>query len=162
MEPIKYADELDAYYGSLGHPAYRWSINDTAPLHIPAKPLSQCTVSLLTSGGVSQCAMPPFNADARNDHRLDTFPQDVDANDFQIHDSYYDHKDAEQDINCIFPLERLREMAESGTIGAVANRLWSGFMGRIYDRTRILEESAPAFADALAEDGVDILLAAPS
>ena len=162
MEPIKYADALNDHYGSMGHPAYRWSINETAPLHIPGKPLNQCTVSLLTSGGVSQCSMAPFNPDARNDHRLDTIAQNVDANDFQIHDSYYDHKDAEQDINCIFPLERLRDIADNGTIGDIAARLWSGFMGRIYDRTRILEESAPAFADALAEDGVDILLAAPS
>jgi hypothetical protein len=35
-------------------------------------------------------------------------------------------------------------------------------MGRIYNRTKIVEESAPKFADALQADNVDILLAAPS
>ncbi len=162
MEPIKYVDALIEYYGAMGHPPYRWTENHSAPLHKPAKPLRECTVSLLVSGGMSSCSMPAFNPEARNDHRLDAIAADADAQDFQIHDAYYDHRDAEQDINCIFPLERLREMADAGEIGAVAPRLWSGFMGRIYNRSKVIEESAPAFADALAEDGVDILLASPS
>jgi hypothetical protein len=68
----------------------------------------------------------------------------------------------ESDINCIFPLERLRALAELGEIGRVAPRLWSGFMGRIYNRTKITEQSGPEFADALLADNVDVLLAAPS
>ena len=162
MEPIRYVDALNAHYGSMGHPPYLWTVNETAPLHRIDKPLSECTVSILVSGGVSQYSMPAFNPDARNDHRLDAIPEDADAGDFQIHDSYYDHRDADADINCIFPLERLREMAESREIGAVADRLWSGFMGRIYNRSKVLEESAPAFAEALLDDRVDILLASPS
>ncbi len=160
MEPIKYVDALNDYYGALGHPPYQWTVNTTAPLHKLDKPLAECTVSLLTSGGVSQCSMPAFNPDARNDHRLDAIPPQ--AADFQIHDSYYDHSDADADINCIFPLQRLRELAANGEIGAVAERLWSGFMGRIYNRSKVLEESGPAFYEALVADGVDVLVAAPS
>ena len=155
MEPIKYVDALNDYYGSLGHPAYRWTIHDEAPLHRLDRDLSACTVSLLTSGGVSQCAMPAFDPNARNDHRLDAIGADAASKDFQIHDNYYDHADAETDINCVFPLDRLRELAE-------ADRIWSGFMGRIYNRTKVMEESGPAFADALLADGVDVLIAAPS
>jgi D-proline reductase (dithiol) PrdB len=162
MQPIRYVDALEDYYGSMGHPAYRWTVNQEAPLHTPSKLLSQCTVSLLTSGGVSHCSMPAFNPDARNDHRLDSIDKSADAADFQIHDSYYDHTDADTDINCIFPIDRLRDMADSGEIGGVSARLWSGFMGRIYNRSKITDESGPAFADALMEDNVDILVAAPS
>ena len=162
MQPIAYVDALNTYYGSQGHPPYRWTVNQTAPLHTTTKPLTECRVSLLTSGGVSECAMPGFNPYAKNDHRLDAIGWDTDAQDFQIHDSYYDHSDADNDINCIFPIERLREMAEDGEIGSLAHRFWSGFMGRIYDRSRILEETGPAFARALIEDEVDILVAAPS
>ena len=162
MQPIAYVDALNAFYGSQGHPPYRWTVNQTAPLHAVNKPLAECKVSLLTSGGVSQCAMPAFDPQAKNDHRLDAIAWDTDANSFQIHDSYYDHSDADNDINCIFPIERLREMASEGEIGGLASRFWSGFMGRIYDRSRILTETGPAFAHALAEDGVDILVAAPS
>jgi hypothetical protein len=35
-------------------------------------------------------------------------------------------------------------------------------MGRIYNRTKVLEESAPAFVAKLNEDAVDILLAVPA
>jgi D-proline reductase (dithiol) PrdB len=162
MDPIRYVDTLNEHYRSQGNPPYRWTVNETAPLHRLTKPLSECTVSVLTSGGVSQCSMPAFDPNARNDHRLDSIPADAPSNDFQVHDSYYDHTDADSDINCIFPLDRLRELAERGEIGQVAPRLWSGFMGRIYNRTKIVEESAPKFADALQADNVDILLAAPS
>jgi len=162
MEWIRYVDTLNEHYRSQGNPPYRWTVNDSAPLHQLSKPLSECTVSVLTSGGVSQCAMPAFNPNANNDHRLDAIPSKAASNDFQIHDSYYDHADAETDINCIFPLDRLRELAEEGEIGNVAPRLWSGFMGRIYNRSKVQEESGPAFAEALLADHVDILLAAPS
>ena len=162
MQPIKYVDALNTHYGAMGNPPYKWTVNSSAPLHQLTKPLDQCTVSLLVSGGVSQCSMPAFNPDARNDHRLDSINKNVDSTDFQIHDSYYDHSDAESDINCIFPIDRLRELESSGEIGAVAARVWSGFMGRIYNRSKIFEESGPAFADALAADEVDLLIASPS
>lgn len=162
MQAIKYVDALNTHYAAMGNPPYRWTVNESAPLQRLKKPLSHCTVSLLTSGGVSQCSMPAFNPAARNDHRLDAIDREVDATDFQIHDSYYNHSDADSDINCIFPLERLRELATAGVIGRVSQRLWSGFMGRIYNRSKVLEESGPAFAAALAEDAVDVLVAAPS
>jgi len=162
MQPINYVDELNKHYGAMGFPPYKWTINDTAPLTRLTKPLSECSVTLLTSGGVSQCAMPGFDPDARNDHRLDKVDGAVCADDFQIHDSYYDHTDADQDINCVFPIDRLRELAAEGTIGSIAPHFWSGFMGRIYNRTKLIEESVPAFVERLREDAVDILAAAPA
>lgn len=162
MEPIRYVDALTAKYAAMGFPSYDWSRYDDAPFTPLAKPLSQCTVSLLTSGGVSRCAMPPFDPDARNDLRLDTIERDVPSDQFQIHDSYYDHSDADRDLNCIFPIDRLREMARDGEIGHVSRRLWSGFMGRIYKRQAVLEDKAPAFARELRRDEVDLLVAVPA
>ena len=162
MKPIKYVDALNEHYGSLGFPPYKWTINETAPLHRPQKPLRESTVSILVSGGVSQCSMPAFDPQARNDHRVDAIDKTAPADDFQIHDAYYDHTDADRDINCVFPLERLREMQSAGEIGKVAERMWSGFMGRIYNRTKVLQESAPTFVEKLKEDGVDVLLAVPA
>ena len=162
MNPINYVDALNAHYGSLGFPPYKWTINETAPLHRVSKPLRDCTVSILVSGGISQCAMPPFDPEARNDHRVDAIDRGTAENDFQIHDAYYDHTDAERDINCVFPITRLRELESSGEIGLAADRHWSGFMGRIYNRTKLIEESAPAFVEQLSEDHIDILLAVPA
>ena len=162
MKPIRYVETLNEYYASQGHPLYRWTINATAPLTLLTKPLDQCAVTILTSGGISQCSSLPWDPMSRNDHRLDAIPVDAPADDFQIHDAYYNHRDADEDLNCQFPIDRLREMAVSGEIGRVANRFWSGFMGRIYNRTKVLEESAPAFAAELAKDEVDLLIAVPA
>ena len=162
MKPINYVDELNRHYGSMGFPPYKWTVNETAPLVRLTKPLSACRVSMLTSGGVSHCTMPGFDPEARNDHRLDEVDREASTSDFQINDSYYDHEDAENDLNCVFPLDRLRELESEGVIGSVAPRLWSGFMGRIYNRTKLVEESAPAFVEKLREDAVDILVAAPA
>ncbi|NKB97425.1 MAG: hypothetical protein GKR90_02845 [Pseudomonadales bacterium] len=162
MEPISYVDALNEHYGSLGFPPYEWTINETAPLTHLDKPLQECRITILTSGGVSHCTMPGFEADARNDHRLDAVAGDVNTGDFAINDSYYNHSDADEDLNCVFPIDRLREMAAAGEIGSIAPRFWSGFMGRIYNRTKVIQESAPAFVEKLKEDGVDILLAAPA
>lgn len=162
MEPIRYVDALNAKYGAMGFPPYQWSEYDDAPFMPLDKPLAECTVSMLTSGGVSQCSMPPFNPDARNDLRLDVVPSDAPSDGFQIHDSYYDHTDADQDLNCVFPIDRLREMAATGEIAAVAPRFWSGFMGRIYKRKEVLNEHAPALAQQLKADGVDLFVGVPA
>lgn len=162
MKPINYVDSLNEYYGSLGNPPYRWTVNETAPLSKPTKPLNEAVVTFLTSGGVSHCTMPGFNPDARNDHRLDTVAKDADSQDFQIHDSYYDTRDAVSDLNCLLPIDRLREMESTGEVGKIAAHLWSGFMGRIYNRTKLIEESAPAFIEKLKQDKVDILLTGPA
>lgn len=161
-EPVRYVEALARHYGAMGHPAYQWSIYEDAPWHPLPKPVNGCRVTMLTSGGISLCSLPGFDPMARNDHRLDQIPREADAGDFQIHDSYYDHRDADQDINCQFPIDRLRELEASGEIGSLAPRFWSGFMGRIYNRTRVLEESAPAFAAELHEDEVDLLIAVPA
>jgi D-proline reductase (dithiol) PrdB len=162
MKPISYVDALNEKYGSMGFPPYRWSENDDAPFTRLKKPLSDCTVALLTSGGVSRRADQPFDPDARNNHRLDTVDPAAPSDDFQIHDSYYNHADADKDLNCIFPVDRLHELAQAGEIGAVAPRLWSGFMGRTYNRSKVMDESAPALAMALQADGVDLLIAIPA
>ena len=162
MKPISYVDELNKHYGSMGFPSYEWTVNETAPLTRLNKPVSECRVTMLTSGGISHCTMPGFNPDARNDHRVDEVDQDVTSSDFQINDSYYNHDDADQDINCVFPIDRLKEMAADGLVGSIAPRFWSGFMGRIYNRTKLIEESIPAFIEKLREDAVDILVTAPA
>jgi D-proline reductase (dithiol) PrdB len=162
MEPIRYVATLTEKYSALGFPSYDWSRYDDAPFTRLDKPLAQCTVGLLTSGGVSRRNAQPFDPNARNDLRVDEVARDAPSNDFQIHDSYYNHEDADRDLNCIFPIDRLRELAASGEIGAVAPRHWSGFMGRIYKRQAVMQEKAPALVEALKLDKVDLLVAIPA
>ena len=162
MEPIRYADALNEKYGAMGFPPYKWSVHDSAPWTPLTKPLADCTVAMLVSGGISHCSAVPFDPDARNDHRIDTIDPAVPSDQYQIHDSYYDHSDAERDLNCLLPVHRLHELAEAGEIAVVAQRHWSGFMGRTYNRSKVLGESAPAFAEELLADKGDLLIAIPA
>ena len=162
MEPVRYVDLLNRRYAMQGFPPYRWTTNEPTELTPLGKPLSQARVSMLTSGGVSHCTMPTWDAFARNDFRLDEVDPQSTATDFSVSDSYYDTTDAEVDVNTVFPIDRIRELAAEGVIGEVAPRLWSGFMGRIYKRTHLLGEAAPALAGELHDDDVDLFLLVPA
>jgi D-proline reductase (dithiol) PrdB len=162
MKPIAYVSSLNEFYRSQGFPEYRWTVNEDAPLTRPRKPLGRCRVAMLTSGGVSRRDSTPFDPQARNDLRLDGIDRDTPAGFFAIHDDYYDHRDADRDINCIFPIDRLRELAAERVIGEVAARHYSGFMGRIYVRTAVVKEAAPALARRLLDDAVDAFVLVPA
>ena len=74
----------------------------------------------------------------------------------------HEYSDADRDLNCQFPIDRLRELVAAGEVGSLAPRFWSGFMGRIYNRSKVLEESAPAYVAELKKDEVDLLIAVPA
>ena len=162
MDPIAYVTRLNEFYRSQGFPAYKWTINDSAPLTPMRKALSDCRIAMLTSGGVSRKDTAPFNPQARNDLRLDAVANDTAADFFAIHDDYYNHADADRDINCIFPLERLRELAAQRVIGGLAPHHYSGFMGRTYIRSAVINEAAPALARKLRDESVDAFVLVPA
>ena len=73
---------------------------------------------------------------------------------------HYDTSFAEEDINLVFPLEILRAFAEEGIIGEVAPH-HIGLMGYIPQVKVLVNKTAPAIADLMVEDGVDIVLLSP-
>ncbi len=162
MEPIAYAKRLNDHYRSQGFPPYQWSVYESAPLSALRKPLAQCRIALLTSGGVSHRDAAPFNPQARNDLRVDAIPSTTRPELLVIHDDYYSHRDADRDVNCIFPIDRLRELAAEGVIGAVADNHYSGFMGRIYTRDAVINQAAPALARRLRAEEVDAAVLVPA
>jgi len=66
-----------------------------------------------------------------------------------------------EDPNCVFPLERLREMAGDGTIGEVAPTALT-FMGGIYSQRRVGEELIPPIIEQLRADNVDLFYLVPA
>ncbi|HVA80947.1 MAG TPA: selenoprotein B, partial [Candidatus Binataceae bacterium] len=60
------------------------------------------------------------------------------------------------------PIERLRELADDGVIGSVAPHHYSGFMGRIYTRSAVTNEAAPALARQLHQEEVDAAVLVPA
>jgi D-proline reductase (dithiol) PrdB len=94
------------------------------------------------------------------DSSLRWIPGDVDVVDLRFEHDHYDHNEADQDPNCMFPIERLRELAEEGIIGSVAAH-HVGFMGFIPDPTLFINTTLPGLVSRLRDDHVDAAVLSP-
>lgn len=127
----------------------------------PTKPLSECKVALVSSAGVHLNTQPAF--DVVSDHGDWSFreiPADTPPENLLISDTHYDHEEADEDINCMFPITHLRTLADEGFIGDVATNHYS-FMGFVPDPKDLLADTAPDVANRLKEDGVDLAILTP-
>ena len=90
-------------------------------------------------------------------------PSDTPADQLSIAHNYYDHSDADRDVNVIFPFERLHELKQLDEIGAVNRRHFS-FMGHITGNLidKLVNETAPQVVDALVRDSVDAVVLTPA
>jgi len=143
--------------------AYRWRRIDPVPWTPLKKPLSECRVALVSSAGFVLPGQEPFDDEKRGgDPSFREIPADVDvATLVDTHRSQsFDHSGMRSDANLAFPLDRLRELAESGRIGRV-NRRYLSFMGSLTATGAFVRDTAPAAAKLLVEDGVDVALLVP-
>lgn len=128
------------------------------------KPLSQCKVALLTTGGVHLPAQKPFDMENPDgDATYRAIPVDTPIDGITITHKYYDHSDADVDLNVVFPLAHFHDLVNEGVIGALASEHF-GFMGHIDgQQTSILNErTAPEVAAKLRADGVDFAFLTPA
>jgi D-proline reductase (dithiol) PrdB len=129
-----------------------------------SKPLDQSRIAVVTTAGVHHRSQKKFNmTDRHGDPSFRVLDAVTIEHDYTITHDYYDHRDAERDLNVVFPVARLKELQASGCIGALAERLFS-FMGHI-EGTHIdalIGETAPRVAAMLKQDRVDAVLLTPA
>jgi D-proline reductase (dithiol) PrdB len=128
------------------------------------KPLREAVVAVVTTGGVHLLAQKPFDmADEEGDPSYREIPADAPRELLTITHDYYNHKDADQDLNLVLPLERLRELVEARALGGLHTRAYS-FMGHIdgeHLRT-LVNRTAREMARKLASTLVDYALLVPA
>lgn len=128
--------------------------------------LSECTVALISSGGIALKADEPFDQEGERqdpwwgDPSYRVLPRTATQDDVEIYHLHVDTSFARQDLNCVLPLQRLAEMEASGEIGRMAPRHYS-FMGYNLEPTTLVEESTPAMIRLLQKDQVDLVLLVP-
>ncbi len=118
----------------------------------------------MTTAGVHLASQKPFDMkDPSGDPTFREIPADVRPEDLIITDNYYDHTDADKDVNIVFPIERVQELKDSHEIGDVNYRHFS-FMGHILQHhiQTLMKETAPRVAAALKSDKVDIVILTPA
>jgi D-proline reductase (dithiol) PrdB len=86
-------------------------------------PLEEASVMLVSTAGVHHREDPPFATDGDTSFRV--IAADARAADLRVADTHYDHGCVEHDINCVFPIDRLYELAEERRIRAVAEKHFS-------------------------------------
>lgn len=122
----------------------------------PGPPLARRRVALVSSAGLRRRGDRPFTTSALDyrvipfEHRNEVVQDHVSAS--------HDRTGFHQDLNVVFPLDRLAELAEAGAIGSVADYHYS-FMGAS-DPER-MEPAARRLAATLVADAVDAALFCP-
>jgi D-proline reductase (dithiol) PrdB len=119
--------------------------------------LNKRRVAIVTTSGVHMRGDPPFEIGAA-DYRV--IPGDTPAgNLIMSHVSVnFDRSGFQEDINVVYPIDRLRELMAEGIIGSVSGFHYS-FMGAA--PIRALEHNARELAALLKKDRVDAVLLTP-
>lgn len=157
--PVDYIEQTRAQYDALGFPSYTWVENaDTPPWAVLDKPLSECRMGLIASGGIYRAGQVAFH------HKDDVSFRIIDAttprDELRITHFAYDQRDARRDPNAVFPLDTLQALVEEGTIAGVGPSAYT-FMGGIYSARRVRDQLAPALAQRVIDDEVDVVLLVP-
>ena len=129
-----------------------------APAFTPAPPLEEAVVAIVTTAGLQR---PGEDAWGAGDQSFRLFDRE-ERNLITSHLSpNFDRAGFVADMNVVYPIDRLEELAAEGVIKAVAPRHVS-FMGAQMDMmSTIRMDTGPAAAKALKEDGVNVVLLTP-
>jgi D-proline reductase (dithiol) PrdB len=141
-----------------------WESGEAVPWAPPHKPLGECKLALVTTSGVHHSSQEPFDMqDSDGDPSFRAIDGATIGNDYKITHDYYDHSDAEKDLNIIFPLQRLQELQQEGVIGRLADTHYS-FMGHIDGRhiATLIGQAAQEVVKRLKQDQVDVVLLTPA
>ena len=124
---------------------------------VAGKPLSERRVAILSTAALQRRSDRVFG---RGEASYRVIPADTDPNDIVMsHGSVnFDRSGFQQDLNVCFPLERLKELAEEGVIGSVAQFHYA-VSGAVDPRQN--EDSGREIARLMKREGVDAALLIP-
>jgi len=131
------------------------------------KPLDACTVALVSTAGVARNDDQPFNQERERldpwwgDPSFRVIPLGTTERDVRLYHMHIDPRFGEADLDVVLPMRRLSELAERGLVGRPALRHYS-IMGYILDPRVMIEQTAPAIAERMRQDGIDAAALVPA
>jgi D-proline reductase (dithiol) PrdB len=117
--------------------------------------LAEMSVALVSSTGVYLKDQEPFTENGDESYRV--LPGELNVGDLRFKHGHYDTSEAMKDPNCVFPMERLRELAEAGIIRKVSNK-HIGFKGFSTNLKAQYENLSPKIADEIERSQADAVL----
>lgn len=141
----------------MADPSFRPLTNEFIPWTQWMPVPSESKVALISTGGVylKHGLHQPFEPEG--DPSFREFPSVVASEDLTLVHGRIDESYAQKDINVLFPLDRLRALADAGYIGSVAPFAYS-FLGHITEPVELLANYAPSVAYRLRRMGADLAL----
>jgi len=131
--------------------------NHSSPWTPLEKSLNDSKVAIITTAGVHSKSQKPFDVESKKgDWCYREILKDQPSSELMVTHTHYDHSDADADINCVFPIDRLRELENEKIIGRLADMNY-GFMGFIPNPTPLREGTAKEVAQKLKDADVDIV-----
>ena len=127
------------------------------------KPQSESKIAIITTAGVHHRDQKPFNMlDTDGDPSFRAIDSTRPINELMITHDYYDHSDADKDINIVFPIQRLFEFENESIIGKVAKNHY-GFIGHILGNhiQTLINKYVPDVIERLKASQVDIVILTP-
>jgi D-proline reductase (dithiol) PrdB len=140
---------------------------DAVPFAPLRKPLSACTMALVSTAGIARLDDRPFDQEGerRNpwwgDPSFRTIPLGTTERDVRLYHLHIDPRFGQADLDVVLPMRRLSELADQGVVGRAADTHYST-MGYILDATELVEHTAPAVADRMQAEGVDAAALVPA
>ncbi len=132
-----------------------------------AKPLSQTTLALVTSAGISLKTDPPFDMEREKreavwgDRSYRTIPRGAAEKDIEVNHLHINTSYIKQDINVILPLARMAEFEEEKIIGRLAPTAYS-FYGFQWQNSDFLKEAIEPISKKMKAERVEALLLTPA
>jgi hypothetical protein len=102
--------------------------------------LEDLSVCIVSTAAVRTKDDAPFDTEGDTSWRV--IPGEADAKDLRYDDAHYDHACVDRDMNCVFPIDRLRELAAERRIGGLTARHFS--LGYSQALRELREKTIPA------------------
>lgn len=156
------------------HPGWEFLHFSEIPWRPLSKSLSECKVGYISLAGVYARGQKPFNIapsavseqlrrqrfKTRGDWSYREIRRDADAGELEAAHAYYDHADADEDINCVFPMDRLVELEYENVVASL-NDVHFSLMGYVPEWQLIESGAARQIGDKLEKARVDVVFLSP-
>ena len=143
--------DMKALTADIETPVFETTAFTTPP------PLAEATVAIVTSASLHHPEQDDFAPVDTGYRILDGHRRDYVTGHWSPN---FDAVGFAYDINTVFPIDRLDELAARGTIGRVSDRHLA-YAGNQFDLAGVRMDSGPAGGKWLKEQGVDVVLLTP-
>lgn len=146
----------------IAHDEFEFLIGQNVPdIVVLEKPMQEWIVAIVSTAGIHLADQEPFDTlSSKGDWSFREIPDDVSSKNLVVSHTHFNHASADQDINCLFPIDRLREFAEDGVIKDVSPTNY-GLMGFIPNPKPLINLTVPVICDRLKEMEVDAVIMTP-